>query len=491
MIGTEDAANVGFMVIGALLIAITLGNSFIARLPLSASMLYLLVGVGLGPVGWGLVVLDPFQLDTVLVERLTEVAVLISLFTAGLKLDLPLRHPRWRLPLRLATLSMVVTVGLVAALGHWLLGLPLGGAVLLAAILAPTDPVLASDVQVSGEGDRDRLRFGLTGEGGLNDGTAFPFVMLGLGLLNLHDLGAWGWRWLAVDVVWAAAAGLAIGYALGALVGRAILVLRTRHREALGSDEFVALGLVALAYGVALWCNAYGFLAVFAAGLALRRLEPVDAPAPAPALAAAVGAGQPPAAHSKDGKNSKDSKDSKDGAKSAGDLEAQPARASTPALSAASEAGQAPDPQQEPKQLMRAVAQFNVALEHVAEVAVVLVVGALLAWVQWDWRMAWFVPVLFLLVRPVAVLAGLAGSPVARSQRRLMAWFGIRGIGSIYYLAYAINHGLDADLARQLLSITLTVVVASIVVHGVSVTPLMQRYEARRKGAGAGKGVRG
>ena len=463
MIGTEDAANVGFMVVGALLIAITLGNSFIARLPLSASMLYLLVGVGLGPVGWGLVVLDPFELDTVLVERLTEVAVLISLFTAGLKLDLPLRHPRWRLPLRLATLSMVVTVALVAALGHWLLGLPLGGAVLLAAILAPTDPVLASDVQVSGDGDRDRLRFGLTGEGGLNDGTAFPFVMLGLGLLNLHDLGAWGWRWLAVDVVWAAAAGLAIGYALGALVGRAILVLRTRHREALGSDEFVALGLVALAYGVALWCDAYGFLAVFAAGLALRRLEPVDA-APAAAAAATHPAAPGCSAAAASGQNA-NSTDAAD--------------AGEPT------AAQAPDPQQEPRQLMRAVAQFNVALEHVAEVAVVLVVGALLAWVQWDWRMAWFVPVLFLLVRPLAVFAGLAGSPVARSQRRLMAWFGIRGIGSIYYLAYAINHGLDADLARQLLSITLTVVVASIVVHGVSVTPLMRRYEARRKGQGA------
>ena len=463
MIGSEDAANVGFMVVGALLIAITLGNSFIARLPLSASMLYLLVGVGLGPVGWGLVVLDPFELDTVLVERLTEVAVLISLFTAGLKLDLPLRHPRWRLPLRLATLSMVVTVALVAALGHWLLGLPLGGAVLLAAILAPTDPVLASDVQVSGDGDRDRLRFGLTGEGGLNDGTAFPFVMLGLGLLNLHDLGAWGWRWLAVDVVWAAAAGLAIGYALGALVGRAILVLRTRHREALGSDEFVALGLVALAYGVALWCDAYGFLAVFAAGLALRRLEPVDA-APAAAAAATHPAAPGCSAAAASGQNA-NSTDAAD--------------AGEPT------AAQAPDPQQEPRQLMRAVAQFNVALEHVAEVAVVLVVGALLAWVQWDWRMAWFVPVLFLLVRPLAVFAGLAGSPVARSQRRLMAWFGIRGIGSIYYLAYAINHGLDADLARQLLSITLTVVVASIVVHGVSVTPLMRRYEARRKGQGA------
>ena len=463
MIGTADAANVGFMVIGALLIAITLGNSFIARLPLSASMLYLLVGVGLGPVGWGLVVLDPFELDTVLIERLTEIAVLISLFTAGLKLDLPLRHARWRLPLRLATLSMVLTVGMVAALGHWLLGLPLGAAVLLAAILAPTDPVLASDVQVSGEDDRDRLRFGLTGEGGLNDGTAFPFVMLGLGLLNLHDLGAWGWRWLAVDVVWAAAAGLAIGYALGALVGRAILVLRTRHREALGADEFVALGLVALAYGVALWCNAYGFLAVFAAGLALRRLKPVDAP---PTAALCAGNSSAPDA-------------------TADTPSSEPAATSASSSAPAPAAVQATDPQHEPRRLMRAVAQFNVALEHVAEVAVVLVVGALLAWVQWDWRMAWFVPVLFLLVRPLAVFAGLAGSPVARSQRRLMAWFGIRGIGSIYYLAYAINHGLDAGLARQLLSITLTVVVASIVVHGVSVTPLMQRYEAKRKGAQA------
>ena len=470
MIGTEDAANVGFMVIGALLIAITLGNSFIARLPLSASMLYLLVGVGLGPVGWGLVVLDPFELDTVLIERLTEVAVLISLFTAGLKLDLPLRHPRWRLPLRLATLSMVLTVGMVTALGHWLLGLPLGAAVLLAAILAPTDPVLASDVQVSGEGDRDRLRFGLTGEGGLNDGTAFPFVMLGLGLLHLHDLGAWGWRWLAVDMAWAVAAGLAIGYALGTLVGRAILVLRTRHREALGADEFVALGLVALAYGVALLCDAYGFLAVFAAGLAMRRLKPVHLERP---LTAAANANADANA---------DADADADKNLSHPDFTADKA-AGRPASAPSSPAGEDADPQQQPRQLMRAVAQFNVALEHVAEVVVVLVVGALLAWVQWDWRMAWFVPVLFLLVRPLAVFAGLAGTPVAHSQQRLMAWFGIRGIGSIYYLAYAINHGLEAELARQLLSITLTVVVASIVVHGISVTPLMQRYEARRKGA--------
>ena len=144
---------------------------------------------------------------------------------------------------------------------------------LLGAILAPTDPVLASDVQVANPGDHDRLRFGLTGEGGLNDGTAFPFVMLGLGWLGLHELGEGGWRWWTVDVLWAVAGGLGLGYLLGTLVGRLIIYLRVRHREALGSDEFISLGLIALTYGLALLSLTYGFLAVFAAGLALRRID--------------------------------------------------------------------------------------------------------------------------------------------------------------------------------------------------------------------------
>src|SRR5919206_497446 len=134
---------------------------------------------------------------------LTPSAVLISLFTAGLKLRTALTDHRWRLPVRLAVESMIVTVGLITLVGVVGLGLPLGAAVLLGAILAPTDPVLASDVQVEGPTDQDRLRFGLTGEAGLNDGTAFPFVMLGLGLIGLHELGQAGWRWFAVDVVWA------------------------------------------------------------------------------------------------------------------------------------------------------------------------------------------------------------------------------------------------------------------------------------------------
>src|SRR5918997_185835 len=115
---------------------------------------------------------------------------------------------------------MAVTVGLVAVVGVYGLGLPVGAAVLLGAVLAPTDPVLASDVQVADPFDRDRLRFALTGEAGLNDGTAFPFVMLGLGLLGLHDLGELGWRWIVVDVGWASLGGLAVGGLLGTAVGR-------------------------------------------------------------------------------------------------------------------------------------------------------------------------------------------------------------------------------------------------------------------------------
>ncbi|MDB5965922.1 MAG: sodium/proton antiporter, family, partial [Polaromonas sp.] len=251
-----DLFTLACVIVGLVLIAMTMGRSFISRLPLSAAMLYLCVGVAIGPWGLGLLRLDPFK-DAQLLERLTEVAVLISLFTAGMKLELPLRDRRWRIPLQLASVSMLITVGLITAIGVFVMGMSPGAAVLLGAILAPTDPVLASDVQVANPGDRDRLRFGLTGEGGLNDGSAFPFVMLGLGLLGMHELGAGGWRWWTVDVLWAVSGGLGFGYLMGMLVGRAILYLRVRHQEALGSDEFISLGLIALTYGLALLLQTY------------------------------------------------------------------------------------------------------------------------------------------------------------------------------------------------------------------------------------------
>jgi NhaP-type Na+/H+ or K+/H+ antiporter len=438
--------TLGFVVIGALMIVMTISGSFISRLPVSAAMLYLLVGMGIGPSGLRLIDLDLVD-DSVLLERATEIAVIISLFVAGMKLDIPLRDRRWRIPLQLAFLSMVITVGAITAMGVYGLGLSLGASVLLGAVLAPTDPVLASDVQMANAGDRDRLRFGLTGEGALNDGTAFPFVMLGLGLLSLHELGDWGWRWWTVDVFWAILGGLGIGYLLGAMVGRVVLHLRTQHREALGSDEFIALGLIALAYGVALLCHTYGFLAVFAAGLALGRIDRKDPLPFLPSLAQAV---------------------------------------QTPCQVGIESQAQPGEPSSDfdeptPAGMMRAAERFNAQLERVAEMAVVLAVGALLTEVDLSADLLWFIPLLFLIVRPFAVYVGLWGTQVERPQRRLIAWFGIRGIGSMYYLMYAISHDLNEATADRLASITIAVVVASVVAHGISVTPLMNRYEKRRK----------
>jgi len=219
------------LVVEGLLVLMALSGSTLKHLPLSTAMLYLPVGLAIGPLWLSLARFDPVA-DAKLLEHLTEFVVVVSLFSVGLKLSVELDDRRWLLPLRLAVGSMVLTVGLIALAGI-ALGLPLGAAVLLGAILAPTDPVLASDVQVADPEDRSRLRVALTGEGGLNDGAAFPFVMLGLGLLGLHPLGEWGVRWFLVDVMWAVCGSLAIGGALGTLMGRLVLHLRMRHAQAL------------------------------------------------------------------------------------------------------------------------------------------------------------------------------------------------------------------------------------------------------------------
>lgn len=426
-----------FVVVGALLVVMALSAALLKRLPLTTSILYLVVGLLLGPFVLGMVRLDPVGRSTLL-ERFTEVAVIISLFTAGLKLRLPFSDPGWRLPLRLALLSMTITVGLVTLAGVYGLGLPVGAAVLLGAVLAPTDPVLASDVQTKDPWDMDRLRFSLTGEAGFNDGTAFPFVMLGLGLLGLHEIGEFGWRWLAVDVVWAVAGGIGLGGLLGTLTGRVVLYLRREHKEAIGTDDFLALGLIALSYGGALLIHTYGFLAVFAAGAALRRIErrhTEDAPArEVKRMLAEGGEEEEVAAH----------------------------REKAPAYMA------------------QAVLGFNEQLERIGEVAVVVLVGSMISARYLTAEALWFVPVLLLVIRPVSVWLGLLGSQTTVTQRNLIGWFGIRGIGSIYYLMHAINHGLPPELAHTLTALTLTVVASSVAAHGITVTPLMNFYKSRQ-----------
>jgi NhaP-type Na+/H+ or K+/H+ antiporter len=453
-------------VAGLLLLVMALGDSVLARMPVSTSMLYLAVGAAASPLWLGWVHLSA-ETHAHALERTAEIVLLLSLFGSGLKMSLGLRDGRWLLPLRLATLSMVVTVALVAIVGVVGLGLSLGVAILLGGILAPTDPVLASEVQVAEPTDRDRLRFALTGEAGLNDGSAFPFVLLGLGLLGLHDLGDSLSRWIAVDVAWAVAAGIGIGAALGTLIGRLVLFLRRTHKEAIGLDNFLALGLIGLAYGLASLAHAYGFLAVFAAGVAMRRVEQR-----ASAEAAGAAASRAP--------------DGGDAASLQARSIAHVARAhADPDPRRAADA--ATDPQHAPAYLAHAMLSFNDQLERIAEVAAVLAVGTMLWAVDWSRASWWLIAVFLIVIRPLSVLVGLARSRTSTTQRALIGWFGIRGIGSLYYLEYAIRHGLPGDAAATMTALVLSTVVASIVLHGLSVTPLMNLYErrklARRKAA--------
>ena len=459
---------------GVLLIVMALSTTLLERLPLSTSMLYLAIGAATSPLwlGWTSLRLES---NVRAIEWLAEVVVLVSLFTSGLKMSPGLTDGRWLLPVRLAFVSMLVTVALVAAAGHWWLGLPIGAAILLGGILAPTDPVLASDVQLAEPGDRDKLRFSLTGEAGMNDGSAFPMVMLGLGLLGLHGLGAGGWRWVAVDIVWAVTGGFAIGAALGTLVGRLVLHLRRTHQEAVGLDDFLGLGLIGLAYGIAVLVSAYGFLAVFAAGVALRRVEQRASGEDRPAGATdTADAATPDPARDPEADAGTAATDTRPGAsptEAIADAHADPAQKNDEL---------AVDPERAPAFMAHAVLSFSEQVERIGEVAAVIAIGMLLWAVDWSRVSWWFVAAMLLVVRPVSVAIGLAGSTASRSQRTLIGWFGIRGIGSLYYLAYALHHGVGGELAPTLAATTLAVTVVSIVVHGVSVTPLMTRYERRR-----------
>ncbi len=443
---------------GSLLLIMALSGTLLARMPLSTSMLYLLAGMVAGPLGLALAAPE-LTSHTTFVEHLTEVIVLLSLFTSGMKMSLGLHDRRWFPPLRLALASMLATVSMITLAGVALLGLPLGAAVLLGGILAPTDPVLATEVQVDNPTDRDQLRFALTGEGGLNDGTAFPVVMLGLGLLGAHPLGEWGWRWLLVDVAWATAAGVAIGALLGTGLGRLVLYLRHRHHAAIGYENFFALGLIGLTYGLAVQVQAYGFLAVFVAGLALRHAAQEGTKAALTSLGVA----------------------SPERAAAAAEHRVELAT-HTPTASAAERVEKmATDPRHASAYMAHAVLNFNEQLDRVGEMAGVVVLGLLLWAVPWQLAAWWFVPMMLLLVRPLSVAAGLAGSRTSPAQRKLIAWFGIRGMGSLYYLSYAIGHGLPTEHVAMLVGLTMAVVVSSIVVHGVSVTPLMARYRHLRR----------
>ena len=426
-----------FILIGCLMLARGLAATTIARLPVTSAMVYLGFGLVLGPVILGVFSLDPVR-QSHLLETLTEIAVLISLFSAGVKMPVPVTVRHWGRSFRLAWVAMALTVGLVAAFGYFVLGLPLGAGVLLGAILAPTDPVLATDVQVRHAGDYDTLRFTLTSEAGMNDGAAFPFVMLGLGLLGAYELGQFGWHWMLIDVIWATLGAVAIGMVSGALLGKLGWALRNQDPKHDVLDDLVGLGLIALVYGLCVLMKTWGFLAVFFAGVALRQTELL-----------LLGA----------------HKDRR-GLLVPDDPKADPANDEVP-----------DEPM--PRTVSAESLVFKEHLERLSELTLVLLLGGMVTLADWNWRSWGTALFLFLIARPLSVWLGLAGAATSLRVRLIIGWFGVRGIGSMYYLMYAINHGLPAHLARDLIQITTIVVALSIVVHGISVKPLMERFWRR------------
>ena len=233
------------------------------------------------------------------------------------------------------------------------------------------------------------------------------------------------------------AASGAFGAALGAATGRLVVHLRSRHGEAVGLDVFLGLGLLGMAYGAAQVLAASGFLAVFAAGLALQRVSEQPQRDSEP-LAAAVGS----EGHSYD------------------ILATHPDHASAT--------------------MKDAVQTFNEQLERLAEMTLVVLVGAMLSHARPLPAVWWFVPLLLFVLRPLSAALALGGERLLPPQRNLIAWFGIRGVGSVFYLLFVLRHGVEGHIADTLVSLTLWTVAASIVAHGLTAQPLMRLYLGRR-----------
>lgn len=348
----------------------------------------------------------------VFVERFTEFIVLIALMGAGLKIDRPFGWRRWAITWRLLGPTMLLTIGAVTALGVFVLGLPLPLAILLGGVMAPTDPVLAADVQVGPPktGEEDEVRFGLTSEAGLNDGLAFPFVNLAIVLAAAAATGEpWAAGWVLHSVLWEIGAGIAIGWVVGRAFGWITFRIPAETRLAQTGDGVIAISATLIAYGLCEMAQSYGFLGVFVAALAIRH------------------------AH-----RSHD--------------------------------------------FQRDMHDFTEQIERIAMMAGLLLFGGalvsgLLAPIGWTELIVALV--ILLVVRPVAGLVGLLGWKAPLEEKLTLAFFGIRGVGSFYYLAYGLNH-MDAGEQGSLWAVLSLVVLLSILLHGLTVTPVMRSLDRQQ-----------
>lgn len=446
--------------VGGLLLLMALSASYIRQTPVSTSFIYMIIGITVSPLGFGVVAID-FEANKVFLEHLTEIAVIISLFVGGLKLRLPLKNKAWKAAYRLAFPVMFFSIVCIAVFAYFVFGFGWASAILLGALLAPTDPVLAAAVSVESANDKDRMRYGLSGEAGFNDGMAFPFVVFGLLMLENGGFGSWIGGWALHRLLWAVPAGLLIGYGLGRGVGYLAIWLRNYYKDSAAPNDFLALALISLSYVFAEFVGAWGFLAVFAAGLGLRRAEvktveenPIDDEDVIHDLAKIA---------NKENfeESQKEDESSETPAENVIDVVHKEEAMKEPAIAAGVVVSEA--------------ISFGATAERILEVFLVMVVGICI-WNYWDWRALPLAFVFFFLIRPILTQIFLIGTPTRKRQRLMLGWFGIRGIGSIYYLAYALNHGLNTD-KYDLISLVISIIALSIVIHGISAQPILQRYE--------------
>ncbi len=404
------------------LIAAVLPN-LVERLPISLPMVVVAIGMAVFALPVGLEAPRP-GLEARSAERLTEFVVIVSLMGAGLKLRRPVGWRSWNTTWRLLGITMPLTVVAIAVLGQAALGLPLATAILLGAVLAPTDPVLASDVQLQGPGQDDatvdietsddmrrhagdETRFALTSEAGLNDGLAFPITNLAIAIAAG---GSWFVPWLLDDVVLKLGIGLGVGLLLGRVIGAAAFAPDSRFALASTGHGFVALGATLAVYGITEMVHGYGFLAVFVAAVVIRRSE-VD---------------------------------------------------------------------HEYQTLMH---DFAETLERLASVLFLLLLGGAVV----DGALRGLTTtgvvvgvVIVLVIRPLTGWLALLGDRHDGATRAAIAFFGIRGMGTIYYLAHAVNEELFPRAAEVWAVAVLTILV-SVVVHGVTATPVLARLDGRRR----------
>lgn len=269
-----DLYAVGLLAVGVVVFVAISALSQQRDRAFSAAVVYLVMGALASMLfqRLGVELLDPLR-NAPVIERAAELAVIVALFSAGIRLDRPLTRSAWASTRRLILVAMPLTVAGVALFAHTVIGLSLGAAIVLGAVLAPTDPVLASDVQVGppGQEEEEESRFALTSEAGLNDGLAFPFLFLGLYVIEGPD--GWATEWLAADVLYAIVVGVALGAVAGWTLAAVTSALRRRRWLLAEYDGWLAVAAVLAIYGLTEVVGAYGFLAAFAGGLAFRRRE--------------------------------------------------------------------------------------------------------------------------------------------------------------------------------------------------------------------------